>query len=276
MPTKLLKMSWPKALLLASILGGLVITVQVLAFSPPTQSPPEGNVPAPINTGPLTQTKQGGLNLQGNLHLENGAVYQQAGQSGLQITCEADEALLGVTVSGGIITQGSCQKTATPAKRAFVTSVVFDDGYLAGIAGANAICQDRAQAAGLSGTWRAWVSSDTIDAVDNIGCSEEKTYQRLDGAILADSCSDLTDGSLDNPLNITENLSPASYYFTWTGTNRFGQNEGDSCKGWATSSFQKDGQVGYIFATSYWWTEAFDARCDGASIGAAGLYCFEN
>src|SRR3989338_8629164 len=44
-----------------AVLGGVLLALQVVAFSEPTQTPPGGNVPAPINVGSAQQTKSGGL-----------------------------------------------------------------------------------------------------------------------------------------------------------------------------------------------------------------------
>src|SRR3989344_134802 len=46
---------------LGAALGVLLVGYAVFAFDPPTQAPPGGNVPAPINTGTSNQTKTGGL-----------------------------------------------------------------------------------------------------------------------------------------------------------------------------------------------------------------------
>lgn len=45
----------------------LAFGIAVSAFQSPTQAPPGGNVPAPLNVGPETQTKQGGLIVSGGL-----------------------------------------------------------------------------------------------------------------------------------------------------------------------------------------------------------------
>jgi len=40
-------------------------------WTEPSQSPPSGNVDAPLNVGPTDQTKQGGLTVQGPLKVNN-------------------------------------------------------------------------------------------------------------------------------------------------------------------------------------------------------------
>jgi len=41
--------------------------VQASPWTEPTQPPPLGNVPAPLNVGPVAQTKAGGLTINGAL-----------------------------------------------------------------------------------------------------------------------------------------------------------------------------------------------------------------
>ena len=48
-------------LLFSFLFFGFLISYIVLAWTEPTQSPPGGNVPAPINVGPVGQAKEGGL-----------------------------------------------------------------------------------------------------------------------------------------------------------------------------------------------------------------------
>jgi len=45
----------------------IVIGIYVSGYNPPTQGPPFGNLPAPINAGPDAQTKTGNLTIEGNL-----------------------------------------------------------------------------------------------------------------------------------------------------------------------------------------------------------------
>jgi hypothetical protein len=53
---------------LIAILLGAIIGLNVFAqWQNPTAAPPSGNPPAPINVGPDTQTKSGGLNIMGNV-----------------------------------------------------------------------------------------------------------------------------------------------------------------------------------------------------------------
>ncbi|MEK7722865.1 MAG: hypothetical protein AAB336_00815, partial [Acidobacteriota bacterium] len=50
-------------LVLSILLTGMV----VFAFISPASNPPAGNVPPPLTTGPMSQTKQGGVIINGEL-----------------------------------------------------------------------------------------------------------------------------------------------------------------------------------------------------------------
>ena len=63
---------------------------------------------------------------------------------------------------------------ASPMKRVFVTaeqvSGTFGNDIPGGnnLAEADALCAASASAAGLNGTWSAWLSTSSIDAIDNV------------------------------------------------------------------------------------------------------------
>jgi len=48
----------------------IVIGIYAFGYNPPTQNPPYGNLPAPINAGPNPQTKEGDLTVKGNFTTE--------------------------------------------------------------------------------------------------------------------------------------------------------------------------------------------------------------
>lgn len=64
-----------------------------------------------------------------------------------------------------------------------------------GVAGADAICQARASAAGLRGTFRSWISDSTSSASSRL-VHHNGPYYRVDGTmvrIVANDWTDLTD-----------------------------------------------------------------------------------
>ena len=79
----------------------------------------------------------------------------------------------------------------TPANMSFfVTSAnPGKGGNLGGLAGADAHCQSLAQAAGAGGkTWRAYLSTSTVDAKDRIGTGP---WQNVKGEVIARNVADL-------------------------------------------------------------------------------------
>jgi len=70
----------------------LAVNYVVYGFSEPAGPPPGNNVPAPLNVGPLTQNKEGNLelhNLKARGGIELGGVFRSAwpGETGAGLTC---------------------------------------------------------------------------------------------------------------------------------------------------------------------------------------------
>lgn len=108
-----------------------------------------------------------------------------------------------------------------PGKTVFITSQVFN-GNLGGLAGADAKCQQLATAAGLGGTYKAWLSDSTTDARDRL-THATVPYRLVDGTTVANDFTDLTDGSLDAPINRAENGTVVGDR-PWTGTDFAGEH----------------------------------------------------
>ena len=102
--------------------------------------------------------------------------------------------------------------------KVFVTSQTYT-GRLFSFVGADAVCDNLAFQAGLStdvGEWKAWLSTSQVDARDRM---IDARYELLDGTVIADSLADLTDGTLDAPINLDENLATVTTNpDVWTGT----------------------------------------------------------
>jgi hypothetical protein len=84
----------------------------------------------------------------------------------------------------------------------FVTSTKHPGG-LGGLSGADAICQARAQAAGLPGTYKAWLAdgnqSPATRMTHHVG-----PYQLVTNAVIAQGWTDLTDGNIATRIDRTE------------------------------------------------------------------------
>jgi len=167
--------------------------------------------------------------------------------------------------------------TTCVSKVVFATSAAFQ-GDLGGVAGADALCQAAASNAGLSGTFLAWISSNAANDPESRFAQSLGPYVLVDDTILADNWSDLTDGSLDAPIDLDEFGSPRSGT-VWTGTASDGtvvlggSQAGSACLGWTTNvgGFTEVGLVGSTSESDFNWT----ANGSGACIFSNGLYCFE-
>ena len=122
--------------------------------------------------------------------------------------------------------------TSAPTKTVFVTSNTYT-GNLGGIAGGHAKCQAAAANAGLSGTYKAWISDDTYnpagDFTQNLG-----PYLLTNGTQIATRYSDLTDGTIAAPINRDEFGNSIGGGYAWSNTNSYGNKATtlDPCTQW--------------------------------------------
>ncbi|MBI2600339.1 DUF1554 domain-containing protein [Candidatus Daviesbacteria bacterium] len=171
----------------------------------------------------------------------------------------------------------------TDSKRVFVTSTKYT-GNLGGLSGADAKCQDRATAANLGGTWKAWLSDNQTSAGNRLSHATV-SYKQLNGSIIANNWNDLVDGSLQSLPVVTE-LGTNYYSAVWTGTNYNGtvpQGTGQAahCQAWTSSaSTEYDLAVGAAGNAQvyYYWTNV-DINLFPQSFFSCNnnyaLYCFE-
>ena len=71
---------------------------------------------------------------------------------------------------------------------------------MGGIAGADAICASEADTAGLDGEFKAWLSTLSSAAADRLAQSSVP-YVLVNRTRVADNWDDLTDGSIQAPIN---------------------------------------------------------------------------
>lgn len=171
--------------------------------------------------------------------------------------------------------QGQCEKLV------FVSSEKYT-GDLGGLAGGDSRCQTLAQAVGLPGQFKAWLSSETVSAASRLSHSTSR-YLLIDGSVVADDWTDLTDNSIDHAINLTEFGSTPSETpgvvpslcdegpSARTGTYGGGQTAGSqTCNNW-TLGASGLGDYGSTLETSSLWT----GHCGGPCGVPMHLYCFE-
>ena len=171
--------------------------------------------------------------------------------------------------------------TPTPTlapKRVFVTSTTYNGNLLAngqaidssvttGLGGGDAICNRRATvSASLGGTWKAWLSTSSVNAKDRIPDAE---YRLVDGTtIVANNKADLLDGTIDNRINKDEGSNSAAT-IVWTGTETSGIVSPNHCNGW--TSINTIGWFGSTTEADSRWTRLGIRSCTDNTR----LYCFE-
>jgi cysteine-rich repeat protein len=182
--------------------------------------------------------------------------------------------------NGGTVCDGS--GACVSARYVFVTSTLHT-GNLGGLAGADAICNTRAAAAGLPGTYMAWLSTNQPNETPATRFTQSTVpYIMVNGVKVADNWADLVDGSLDNPIDRTElngsvpvgNTSCGGGGFpnVWTATNANGTlfNASQTCSNWMSTSGSSF--WGLASASNNFWT----GWCQGGTCGwTSPIYCFQ-
>ncbi|MDP1602251.1 MAG: DUF1554 domain-containing protein [Legionella sp.] len=204
------------------------------------------------NTAPRTLTLTGApTSLQGIICLEGQAILscQRFGQDSIA-SCQAG---------------GSCG--------AFVTST-FSTGLMGGLAGANAICQTRADSVGLTGVWNAWLSTATVNASTNILYSSSVTYVRSSqtSMIIAPAGTLLSGSIATTFLTETGSVPAAPNEEVYTGTLQNGTNSaGNNCSNWTSAGGAIAAQIGTTANTNATWTERSISGCNFLRR----IYCFQ-
>jgi len=137
-------------------------------------------------------------------------------------------------------------------------------GDLGGLEGADQACQGLATAAGLSGTYMAWMSDSTTSAAERLTHSLAP-YVRADGVQIAANWDDLVDGEIDAPIVLDENGAEVGTINTaWTGTHESGASAEPFCQDWTSADPGTFGVTGDPGHTSYWWSSIGNTPCGGA------------
>ena len=120
-------------------------------------------------------------------------------------TCTTDEDTEGVCCGDGTCCNGCCGEDGTCGACLVFATSTLRNGALGGLNGADAICQERAGAGGLPGTYRAWLSDGTGSPSTRFRRSGQG-YRLPDAAqtSIATDWTDLTDGKLRHAINVTE------------------------------------------------------------------------
>jgi hypothetical protein len=164
---------------------------------------------------------------------------------------------------------------ATAFRTVFATSTTHA-GDFGGLAVADGICQARAAAAALPGSYKAWLSTST-ESPSTRFTKLAGPYRLVTGTQIADNWADLTDGSLDAPINRDES-GAAVAGLAWTGTMPNGTSSPGpadfvNCDGWTSTGvgLGNFGQTGNTTASNTFWTATGGWSC----FDSLRLYCFQ-
>jgi hypothetical protein len=206
-----------------------------------------------------------------------------------QATLQVDGATDGETVGYiDLLTEGECKPETCNVREqcvVFVTST-FQSGRLegqsgaVGLAGADEICQARAAAGSLPGTYKAWLSDNTTDAKDRM-TQAVVPYVDTAGFTVAASFAALLAGPLENPIQHDEHMQLTQEFLAWTGTAADGTRAPGSigqgwCRDWTFGNIEipptERAVEGDPNATGPDWSMHDDENPCGLE---RHLYCFE-
>jgi hypothetical protein len=186
---------------------------------------------------------------------------------------------------------------ATRAQDAAMTFFISSAGSgngdnLGGLEGADAICQRLAEAAGSSGkTWRAYLSTSTVNARDRIGAGP---WYNAKGVLIANGLDDLhsDENGINKETGLTEAGNPVNgrgdqpnQHDILTGTNADGSANENTCGDW-TLNGEGSAMVGHhdrmglddSDAAKSWNASHPSRGCSQEGLvgtgGAGLLYCF--
>jgi hypothetical protein len=167
---------------------------------------------------------------------------------------------------------------------AFVTSTTYAVGtnITAGGGSGPSLCAARASAAGLSGTYDAWLGAEaTPSGVPPASPSayfpaSSVGWIRPDGAVVAANKTALLSGTLANPISVdefgTDQTPNAATTGVLTGANADGTyRTGATCSGWTDTSTSLLAGTGRLDSTNSNWTYRVSNHCSFSFR----LYCFE-
>ena len=185
----------------------------------------------------------------------------------------AVEPPVGVDASAPVDASSSDGSTPPPPafKRVFVSSTA-SNANLGGVNGADTRCQNLANAEGLGGNWRAWVSTSSSSPSSRFNKSSVP-YRLLDGTLVANDWNDLTSGAVRRSIDRTEKNAVVNAVEVWTGTRTNGTFEADGCNGFTSGNvFAPVASQGISNQSGVQWTAAYLQFCDRSN---PRIYCFE-
>lgn len=162
-------------------------------------------------------------------------------------------------------------RSRPPGKRVFITGDKFT-GALGGISGADTKCATAASTAGLNGTFKAWISSTTVNAIDRI--TDVAPWVDLQGATQFAAKADLGTGPVSG-VWYDEYGHFLSSDRIWTATGYRGTYNAalntPPCAEWTSAAMLDQARIGQVGRTGTEWSSYSGTSCDQL----AHLICLE-
>lgn len=158
---------------------------------------------------------------------------------------------------------------SNPYNYAFVTSAQFAPGDLGDTSGADDECQSAADAAGLPGTYMAWLASSSQLPHDVLNGTGAAGWLRPDGQPVAEQLGDLVRHELLYPMVIDELGANQGQASVLTGMSDELKAVGETCSDWTQTSADLTA-TGRASAGGAAWSSGFTSSC----VADARLYCF--
>ncbi len=171
--------------------------------------------------------------------------------------------------------------------RMFVTSTTYD-GNLGGIAGADAKCQTRANAASLGGTWKAIISDSTTNAKSRTKLRFKPVFNLAGDLmwnpsipLMISNDSETKTGYapwgaaayIANAPEITElGTVYSGTNFVWTGSTSSGIAHSANCTNWTSTTAPSGGIYGSTATNTTGWVITSSSACSNTFR----LYCLED
>lgn len=182
---------------------------------------------------------------------------------------------------GNIQSGDGCSSKCEHEYRVFVSSLAYlgnlsptNANEVYGLDRGDANCQALAFEAGLQGDFRAWLSDSTGSPSSRFelqGPAGEVDFLLVDGSLVAESWSDIVDGSLAKEIDLDESGEVMGGVLVWTSTTTAGSAGGtEHCNDWASAS-NVYATVGNSSQSGENWTDYKQYYCSQEFH----LYCFQ-
>ena len=174
--------------------------------------------------------------------------------------------LVTITFTAALLMTIAVSAADSSEKTVFVTSDTYYSN-LGGLTGADEKCQMEADASVSiipSGTYKAWLSDGT-NSPDTRFTKSSHPYVLPDGTRIADDYKDLTDGDIQNIINIDSTGKTVGPNYFWSSTDFDGTSEQYfvTCEGWTwtKTSPVSHSMLGKTNQKSTLWTAFAREKC---------------